>query len=402
MNKIAGVILLLLIMQDLSAQKQAVNEYAAIDKKMLLIPVSQTGSTADIAGYVQQNFKTNKEKARAVFIWTASSIRYDLDNMFAINFYEKKEEKIAKALKNRKGICENYAAVFNDICSKAGISSFVVEGYTKQNGFTDYIPHAWCAALIDSSWRMFDPTWGSGYVSNGKFISRISNAYCMVDPAVLIKSHMPFDFLWQFLYYPVTNQEFYEGKIQQNKSKPFFAFPDSIRVHEKKDTVEQLMAVAARIEKNGIKNAMVFDRLHHIKAQLEYYAQRNKAEHENAITATYNLSIAYYNDAINNHNVFIEYRNKQFIPEKPDAGIQAMLDTVQHKLKMATEKLKETGTVDATTGLLIEQHRKAIDNAQARLNEQQEWLTLYFSKSKNKRKTMFYEKKTTWFGIPLN
>src|SRR5262249_15396535 len=151
---------------------------------------------------------------------------------------------------------ENYAALFNDICSKSGVKSFMVEGYTKQNGFTDYIPHAWCAALVDSSWFLFDPTWGSGYVRNGKFVPKIDNSYFKVRPAVLIKSHMPFDYLWQFLNYPVTSQEFYEGKIQQNKSKEFFSYPDSISVYEKQSSVERLEASAARIEKNGVKNSM--------------------------------------------------------------------------------------------------------------------------------------------------
>lgn len=52
--------------------------------------------------------------------------------MFAINFYEKKEDKIAKPLKTRKGICENYASLFTDICIKSGLKSFVIEGYTSK------------------------------------------------------------------------------------------------------------------------------------------------------------------------------------------------------------------------------------------------------------------------------
>ncbi len=80
--------------------------------------------------------------------------------MYAINFYEKKEDKIAKPLKTRKGICENYADLFNDICLKSGIKSYVIEGYTKVNGFTEYILHAWCAAVIDSSWFLFDSNMG--------------------------------------------------------------------------------------------------------------------------------------------------------------------------------------------------------------------------------------------------
>ncbi|MCK7554189.1 hypothetical protein MKQ70_03860 [Chitinophaga sedimenti] len=52
--------------------------------------------------------------------------------------------------------------LFTDICAKAGLKSFVIEGFTIQSGFTDYIPHAWSAARIDTGWFLFDPTWGQG------------------------------------------------------------------------------------------------------------------------------------------------------------------------------------------------------------------------------------------------
>jgi transglutaminase/protease-like cytokinesis protein 3 len=123
-------ILLFLFVQTIFAQKPTVNIYATIDKKALQLPDSLTKTTDGIASYVTENFSTDKEKARAIFIWIASNIEYDIQNMFAINFYEKREDKIVKPLKSRKGICENYATLFNDICSKTGIKSFVIEGYT--------------------------------------------------------------------------------------------------------------------------------------------------------------------------------------------------------------------------------------------------------------------------------
>ena len=55
--------------------------------------------------------------------------------MFVINFYEKMEDKISKPLKNRKRIYENYAALFTAICLKAGIKSYLIWCYTKQNVF---------------------------------------------------------------------------------------------------------------------------------------------------------------------------------------------------------------------------------------------------------------------------
>jgi hypothetical protein len=51
---------------------------------------------------------------------------------------------------------------------------------------------------------------------------------------------------------------------------------------------------------------------------------------------------------------------------------------------------------------LVSQLSNAITQAQSGLKEQQDWPHVYFSKSKSGRKSMFYEKKWTLFGKPLN
>jgi hypothetical protein len=389
------LVLHIFFMLKLAAQKTIVNEFAAIDKTALKLPDSLSGTTAGISTYINSNFKTEPEKTRAIFIWITSNIQYDIDNMFAINFYASLEEKISKPLKTRKGICENYAALFSEICSKSGIKCFVVEGYTKQNGFADYIPHAWCAARVDSSWFIFDATWGSGYITGGKFVKKINNDYFKSAPSVIIKSHIPFDYLWQFLNYPITNQEFYEGKTAQNKSKDFFNYTDSIQVFETQDRITQLISTSYRIEKNGVKNSMIFDRLQHIKLEIEN-DKTNKAVN------LYNGAVVTSNEAINNFNAFIQYRNNQFIPMKSDPDIQNMIDTVSIMLKAANEKMMQISDPNANTSLLTAQLNKSIQEISIRVKEQQDWLALYFSKTKSKRKAMFYDKKVTWFGIPIN
>ena len=395
MKQLTISIILILITSVLSAQKIIVNEYLSIDKKAIKIPDSITITTKGIAGYINTNFKTDKEKVRAIFIWVASSIEYDIANIYAINFYETKENKINKALKTKKGICENYAALFTDIATGCGITSYIIEGYTKQNGFTDYIPHAWCAAYVDSAWYMFDPTWGSGYLNGGKFYKKINNEYFKTLPSTLIKSHIPFDYLWQFLNYPVTNQEFYEGRITANKAKPFFNYVDSIRLYESKNHIEQLISAAYRIEKNGLKNAMIFDRLQHIKVELEN-------DRVNTSTNLYNVAIVYYNESIRNINNFIQYRNKQFNPLKSDADIQQMIDLGVKNIEDAKAKLTAINNPDAATISLISNLNKSISDISINIKEQQDFLALYFSKGKAKRKAMFYDKKVTWFGIPIN
>jgi hypothetical protein len=393
MKLIGFTVLVLLGTHTLFAQKTAMGEFAQVDKKALQIPDSLTHSTDQIADYIVSNFTTDQDKSRAIFIWVASNIAYDIDNMFAINFYETKEEKIAKPLRTRKGICENYASLFTDICLKAGIKSYLVEGYTKQNGFTDYIPHVWCAALIDSSWYLFDPTWGSGYVNGGTFIKKINNKYFKVSPATHIESHMPFDYMWQFLHYPVSNQAFNEGKTSQDKTKPFFSFNDTIAAYEMLDRIDQMSSSAYRIEKNGVNNALVYDRLQHLKFEIENNRQTR-------IVNLYNSAVVDYNDGIYGLNAFINYRNAQFTPTKSDPEIQSMLDGVANKLEDAKNKLSQISSSDVNITAMSRQLAQIIDDASVQLGAQQSWLSQYFSKGKSGRRSMFY--KVTWFGIPLN
>ncbi len=389
------LVILILITQTTFAQKNTIKEYLATDKKALQLPDSLSRTTDNIAKYITTNFQTEKDKTRAIFIWVATNIQYDVDNMYAMNFYEKKEEKIAKPLKTRKGICENYAALFNDICSKSGIKAFVVEGYTQQNGFADYIPHAWCAAQVDSVWYLFDPTWGSGYFDEAKFIRKINNDYYKTNPSTLIKSHMPFDYLWQFLNYPITNQEFYEGKTQENKSKAYFNFIDSIHVYEGLNHTEQLVSSARRIEKNGIKNSLIFDRLQHIKLEIEH-GKQSKAVN------LYNAAVVDYNNGVKRLNEFIDYRNRQFTPQKADIDIQNMIDTSSIKLNEVELKLEQINTTDVNLKNMIIQLTDAVDDASAQVTLQQNWLKVYFSKGRSGRRSLLYDRKVTWFGIPLN
>ena len=78
--------------------------FALTDKKMAVIPQNSTTSTDAIAHYIDANFKTENDKIRAVFYWTASNISYDVKNMFSKNSNQTSQEKIENTLKTRKGV----------------------------------------------------------------------------------------------------------------------------------------------------------------------------------------------------------------------------------------------------------------------------------------------------------
>jgi hypothetical protein len=371
------------------------NPFARTDARVLELPDSSAHSVSSIAAFVNANFMTPTDKARAIFIWIAGNIQYDIDNMFAIDFYQDSAAKVDKPLQTRKGICENYAALFSAISNQVGVKSRVIEGYTRQQGFVDYIPHAWCATMIDGNWWLIDPTWGSGYVEKGKFVRKVNEEYFKASPEAFIKSHMPFDYLWEFLNYPVTNQEFYEERTAPDKTKPYFDFQDSIAAYEAMSHAGQEAVEAVRVEKNGLRNGMVFDWLRHVKLDLEN-------DRQNRLIDTYNGALQDYNSAILQFNLFIDYRNHQFKPEKPDPEIQQMLDSVTNILQALRVKTSGIALTDADNRIQqpLQQLKGSIEELAGKVKEQQGFLTQYLSKGKAGRRSMFY--KTTLFGRPIN
>ncbi len=371
------------------AEQKPINPYAAIDDMALRIPDSLTHTTSDIARYFSAIFKTDNDKARAAFIWTASTFSYDVDNMYALNFYEKTEDKINKPLATHKGICENYAAVFTDVCNKMGIKAYSITGYTRQHNQNSYVPHAWCTAVINGTWYLFDPTWGSGYVSGKTFIHKIDNSYYKTNPAIRIATHMPFDPMWQLLFYPITSKEFSEGNTLMNTKKPFFAYADSIAVWEKQTEDEQFENEARRIEANGVNSSLIYDRLKHIKLVIEYNKNKEIANKHNENVAIYNAATADYNKAIKFINKFIEYRNKQFKPLVPDAEIQGMVDSADNRIIATREKLAATIANGNITADMLTSLRENVNEVAKHIQEQKQFLAKYFSKGKFMRKTMF-------------
>ncbi len=367
--------------------------YAVVDTKIAKIPVDLTTSTTGIAKYIEDNFKTDAEKIRAVFYWTASNIGYDVPNMNTPNQFQTSQEKIENTLKTRKGVCIHYAEVFNEIALKVGIQSEIIHGYTKQHGKIDQLSHAWCAAKIDNKWFVFDPTWGAGAMSNGKFIKKLNNSYFKVEPSKIIASHMPFDYMWQFLNYPLTNEDFYAGRIQEDKTKKYFDFEKEIALYYKKTKTDQLFESAERIEKNGLKNSLILDYYNVKKKQWKVVMQNANVEKMNTIVAEVNEAVLQLND-------FIMYRNKKFKPTFSDEKINKMIQTPREKLQKCQNDVFKLVMVGTENEDNLKSLRKTIAEALIQADEHASFVKDYLNASKLKRKTMF--SKVSWFGIPLN
>ena len=361
---------------------QVKTEYSYVDAKIATIPDYATTSTTSITNFIQSNFKSDSDRIRAAFYWTASNIRYDLKDMNVTRYSESREDKINRALKSKMGVCSHYAAIFNELAEKMGIQSYVVEGYNKQNGKVTNLAHAWTAAKIDSKWYLFDPTWGAGYVNNGRFFKKFNNSYFKVEPSKIIATHIPFDYLWQFLNYPISNGEFYEGKIQVNKSKKYFDFEREIVRYNNLSQTDQLFESAQRIERNGLKNALILERYEGKKKQLVHSRKNTNIDKLNSIVSEMNEAVALLND-------FIHYRNQQFKPTFSDDEINNMIQTPRQKLVKCQNDIYAIGDVgdENRSNLLV--IKKSISTTLARAEEHALFVQNYLSKSKLARKTMF-------------
>ncbi|WP_339918994.1 transglutaminase domain-containing protein [uncultured Flavobacterium sp.] len=373
-----------ILLLSLVSFAQSKPQYLLIDEQISKMPVRYSNSTDNIAHYINSNFKTADDKIRAVFYWTASNIVYDIDNMFTQSHIESSEDRIINTLRTRKGICSNYTEIFNDIAIKVGVNTVIVSGYTKQGGKISSLSHAWCASEINGKWFVFDPTWGAGYIDKGRFVKKIDDNYYKVEPEKIIKSHMPYDYMWQFLNYPINNKDFYEGNAQTNKSQKPFDYKYQILKWESLPEYDRLISSSKRIEESGIGNKMILNSLLYNKKKIEYLNQKKEV---NELTSVFEL----YQEGVTELNKFIAYRNRQFRPLNSDDELQRMILSPYNKLLICKESLRKLDNGSEKNRANINSLKKSLDAALRMTNEHKSFVMQYLSKSRNVRETLFFK-----------
>ncbi|MEP7110241.1 MAG: transglutaminase domain-containing protein [Ferruginibacter sp.] len=354
---------------------QGFNDFAGIDRKAGNIPAGETYSTSSIAGYVQSNFKTDLEKLRAIYTWVITNIRYDKDSMYHINWSMDPGEKISATLRRRKGVCENYAALFTDIAIKSGFKCFVVNGFTNESGSVNRAGHSWCAVSLQQQWYLCDPTWDVGCEGNTK--------YFLANPAQFIETHIPFDPLWQLLENPLTENDFSRGFFHSKKSHLAFNFSDSVKAFLQLDSLRQLEAASRRIREAGIENERQKDWLAYNQMKIAIIYGENDMNLYNSAVTDLNNANAIFND-------FVQYRNNRFIPVRPDTQINALLDPIPVLLSSALKKLDQMGQAVENFQYDAGTIKNRLGILAGRVKEQQIFLERYIASSVAERRKLFY------------
>ena len=340
------------------------------------IPVKETYSTASIAAYLQANYKTDREKLQAVYLWVTTNITYDKDSMYNINWGPDPETKITASMRRRKGVCENFAGIFTDIVLKCSIPSFVVTGYTAEYGSMRRTGHAWSAVYLNNEWLLCDPTWDAGRGKNAN--------YFLISPSEFIESHIPFDPLWQLLPYPKLQKEFSNQNFSAKKDAAPLNVADSVKAFMLLDSVHQMEASLLRMHQAGLQDEMV-------KTWQAYVNMKIAIVYEDKDMNRYNSAVADLNRATAIFNNFVEYRNNRFIPAKPDAEISTLLDPIILILLSANKKLDKIGQSVENFQYNTDGVKNKIDALHLRVQEQQHFLKQYMQSSLADRGKLFYK-----------
>jgi hypothetical protein len=169
-----------------------------------------------------------------------------------------------------------------------------------------------------------------------------------------------------------------------NTSKKYFDYEREISKYNALSEADQLHASAQRIEKNGLKNALVLERFEFKKKKLEYLRRNTNIEKLNAIVNEMNLAVVLLND-------FVHYRNNQFKPTFSDDEISNMIQTPKEKLAKCQDAIYAVGAVGSENSANVASIKKSLSKALAQANEHASFVQNYLSKSKISRKTMFFK-----------
>jgi hypothetical protein len=190
-------------------------DYSAVDSSAR--NVEYKGDLKLLVADLTKNCKSDREKARAVFVWIADNIAYDykfINKNKKIKFpkYRAGEDRntkdaewedkyLATVLYKGMAICDGYARLFKRMCNYAGLQTDIVNGYTKNNpsqiGRMGEENHAWNGIILDGSYYFLDVTWASGGCDRdeeGKlepFVKSFDDYYWLTPTEKLSRDHYP-------------------------------------------------------------------------------------------------------------------------------------------------------------------------------------------------------------------
>lgn len=238
--------LVLLFNKKLSAQYE---EHQVDSIVLHKIYRSQTIKT--ISEEIGEDFQDQNNLIRAIYIFLASKMTYDLDfgnESFRIRSATKTNDEqnwitdseLEKALLLRKGVCWEYANLFKKLCYYQGIDSEVIPGMRRVENELPLKPdynHVYNVVELYGEKKFIDCTFSPPDV----YDKSVYDMYYLIDPEEFIFICFPEDVKKQYLSNPLTYMQFRNLPLATNdklalKIKNVYPRVSKLRVKQSQKT----------------------------------------------------------------------------------------------------------------------------------------------------------------------
>ena len=183
------------------AQAQAAHTQHRIDTALYAhaqrAPLAIRRNIPQLVEYLTAPAETEYQKASVLAYWMVQNIKYNKKD-FLLDMV--KPPSVRRTLGTRKGVCGDYAVVYQVLCEEAGIQAFQVIGLARANLLMDdrrpsrFPNHAWNVVVVDSQYYLMDITWATPSVGR-KWVDiapeRILTEWLFADPEAFINGHLP-------------------------------------------------------------------------------------------------------------------------------------------------------------------------------------------------------------------
>ena len=249
MKRLVTIILVLIsssaMSQTVSKKDSILNylhnyDYSKIDSTI----ISRKFSVDEFVAFANKNYNTDRDKARACYSFVIDYMTYDsknyqiyLNNMTYNERFYRNEYMANYAIKDKFGVCDNYASLYKILSIKIGLKSEYISGYAKEyneiaNGSL-ISNHAWNIVTIDNIKYLLDVTFDDcrqdGY--------KISSKWFIIKPEVFIESHYPLNSHW--IDYAFVKKVFYYNFIKYDANVLFVTNAYKTYKNKENDIQEQ-------------------------------------------------------------------------------------------------------------------------------------------------------------------
>lgn len=352
-----------------------------------LPPKEARASTDSLAGYFRTQYPDPDQRLKALYAFVVGNIRYD--HVSAFEFTKTRIDDSQRAdscLAAGQDVCAGIAILMETLCRKSGLKAYAVSGYARQNGF---VGHAWVVAEGSGGWACYDPTWDINQRENPA-MAQMPWSWFGLKPDLFIRTHMPFDPMWQLLQAPISYQDFDQGRFALTKpSAASFAYTDSISIYQTLPLVQQMQASYRRMARYKATNYATTAYAHLLQESV-------RVGKYNKIVAVLDSATLHFNAMVQGFNQYVKHYNKRFEDIPNDAYLRNLVAQVERDIEESQTLYDQvlSLTDEARVRAAIDTDLQSLAENRDRFQQHKAFVEKYLSKGKLGRGFM-------WMGPDL-